>query len=136
MPNNTSTPDKTSEIVSGAQVSDNDNSDIASSSATPPFLDESLHASKQGSRLELSPTKPSTRNNCSSNLNILYFNARSILPKIDYLRTICSVRSPDVICVVETWLCPDISNSELSMDGYTVVRSDRDRHGGGVMFFH
>lgn len=40
-----------------------------------------------------------------------------------------------MICVVETWLCPDISNSELSMDGYTVVRSDRDRHGGGVMFF-
>ena len=46
MPNDTSTPDKTSETVSGAQVSDNDNNDIASSSATPPFLGESLLQSR------------------------------------------------------------------------------------------
>ena len=46
MPNSTSTSDKTSETVSGAQVSDNDNNDIASSSATPPFLDESLSQSR------------------------------------------------------------------------------------------
>ena len=46
MPNSTSTPDRTSETISGAQVSDNDNNDIASSSATPPFLDESLPQSR------------------------------------------------------------------------------------------
>ena len=40
----------------------------------------------------------------SSNLNILYFNARSLPPKIDELRLICAATSPHIVCVVETWL--------------------------------
>ena len=36
------------------------------------------------------------------------------------------------IVVTETWLSPD---NELVVDGYSLVRRDRDRHGGGVAIF-
>ena len=70
-----------------------------------------------------------------SPLNILYFNARSLLPKIDNLRILSSVYSPDIICVVETWLDTDILDSEIAIQGYTVIRLDRNRHGGGILIF-
>ena len=72
---------------------------------------------------------------CSSQLNILYFNARSLLPKLDELRLICTFKNPDIVCVVESWLCCDISDSELSINGYCITRLDRNRHGGGILFF-
>ena len=66
---------------------------------------------------------------------IIYFNVRSLLPKIDDLRIICSVYLPDVICVVETWLDPNIDDSEIIIQGYCVHRVDRNRHGGGILVF-
>ena len=60
----------------------------------------------------------------------MYFNARSLLSKIDnYLRILCSVYSPDIICVVESWLDSDITDSEISVQGFSVIRLDRCRHG-------
>ena len=40
---------------------------------------------------------------------------RSLLPKIGNLRIPCSVYSPDIICVVESWLDVDILDSEISV---------------------
>ena len=68
-------------------------------------------------------------------LTIYYFNVRSLLPKIDNLRILCSLYSPDLVCVVESWLGPDISNSEISIPSYSVFRLDRNRHGGGVLIY-
>ena len=68
-------------------------------------------------------------------LTILYFNVRSLIPKIDNLRILCSIYSPDVICVVESWLDTDIDDSEISIQGYSVIRLDRSRHGGGVLIY-
>lgn len=58
-----------------------------------------------------------------------------MLPKIDDLRIICSVYLPDVICVVETWLDPNIDDSEIIIQGYCVHRVDLNRHGGGILVF-
>ena len=60
-------------------------------------------------------------------------NARSLLPKMDELAATVDACSPDLICIVETWLSPDISNPEISLAGYQLCRLDRDRHGGGVL---
>ena len=68
-------------------------------------------------------------------LNIVYYNARSLLPKLDDLHLIAESVSPDVICIVETWLCGDISDSEIALQGYLVHRADRNRHGGGVLIY-
>ena len=70
----------------------------------------------------------------SSFLNILYFNARSLLPKIDELRLICAFKEPDIVCIVESWLSCDVSDAELYITDYFIARLDRNRHGGGIFF--
>ena len=43
--------------------------------------------------------------------------------------------NPDVICIVETWLCADVLDSEIALPGYQVYGRDRNRHGGGVLIY-
>ena len=38
-----------------------------------------------------------------------------------------------VVCVVETWLGEEITDSEISLPDYQLYRLDRNRHGGGVL---
>ena len=45
------------------------------------------------------------------------------------------MHTPDVICITESWLSPDIQDSEILIPGYISVRLDRNRHGGGVIMF-
>ena len=71
----------------------------------------------------------------SNHLKILYYNARSLLPKLDDLKVLSETQFPDIICVVETWLSSDISDSELEITNYQIFRRDRDRHGGGVLMY-
>ena len=60
---------------------------------------------------------------------------RSLLPKIDNLRSICTLYSPDIVCIVETWLDDTILDSEIAIQGYHLCRLDRSRHGGGVLIY-
>ena len=68
-------------------------------------------------------------------LSILYFNARSILPKFDELQAVCLTLDPDIICITETWLSSDIEDQEIVLSGYYSCRLDRNRHGGGLVIF-
>ena len=68
-------------------------------------------------------------------LVVTYYNARSLLPKIDHLCALVATDMPDVVCIVETWLDSSISNIEIALPGYTIVRLDRNRHGGGVLMY-
>ena len=70
-----------------------------------------------------------------NNLSILYFNARSIVPRLDELKAIVESEQPLVVCIVETWLSADISNEEISILGYQLLRADRNRQGGGVLMY-
>ena len=49
---------------------------------------------------------------CSGNLRMLYCNARSLYPKFDELCAQCDMEKPDIVCLTETWLCEDITESE------------------------
>ncbi len=71
----------------------------------------------------------------NKSLSVLYFNARSIVPKFDTLCLEAEMYKPDVICIVETWLCEDISDQELLLSSYQLFRLDRNRHGGGVLMY-
>ena len=68
-------------------------------------------------------------------INVLYLNARSLISKLDDLLLICSSLSPDIICIVETWLSPDISDSEVSLPHNLCFWYNRDRHGGSVAVY-
>ena len=65
-------------------------------------------------------------------LSIVYYNARSHLPELD---DVSVAESPDIICVVETWLSNSLSDYEIVLPGYQCVRCDRDRHGGGILMY-
>ena len=62
-------------------------------------------------------------------LRIIYHNARSLLPKLNELYAVTEAETPDIICIVE------ISDNELAIDNYQILRLDRDRHGGGVIMY-
>ena len=66
---------------------------------------------------------------------ILYFNAQSLLPKMDKLRALVDTQNPHIVCIVDTWLSDDISDNEVSLEGYQVILLDRNRHGGGILIF-
>jgi len=46
-----------------------------------------------------------------------------------------SERKPSIVCVVESWLSDEISDKEIEIESYTIVRLDRNRQGGGVIMY-
>ena len=76
----------------------------------------------------------SGRNNVDD-LSIMYFNARSLFPKFDELSLLVESHNPDIISIVEPWLCADIPDDEICIQGYNIFRRDRNRHGGGVLMY-
>ena len=69
----------------------------------------------------------------SKPVHILYYNARSLLPKFDELCAVAEATCPDVICIVESCLSNEISDNELAIDNYQILHLNRNRHGGGVL---
>ena len=67
--------------------------------------------------------------------SVSYFNSRSVLPKIDELRALCLIHNPSIVCIVESWLDDSITDNELCIDNYAIVRADRNRHGGGALIY-
>jgi len=65
----------------------------------------------------------------------IYFNVRSLLPKISELQLLCLTENPDVVCVTETWLDVDVDDCEIEIPGYLCCRLDRNRHGGGLITY-
>ena len=63
------------------------------------------------------PTVATLDNSRDNNeaLLILYFNARSLIPK---LCALVEIHNPGVISIVESWLCADIPDNEISIPGY------------------
>ena len=51
------------------------------------------------------------------------------------LRALCTLHSPDVVCVVETWLSPDISDSELYLPNFQCFCLDHFCRGGGILVY-
>ena len=68
-------------------------------------------------------------------LHFVHLNCNSLLNKIDEIRQFVTDFKPHVICFSETKIDSSVSNSEVSIDGYSVIRRDRNRHGGGVACF-
>lgn len=68
-------------------------------------------------------------------LHFIHLNIRSILPKIDELREIAIKTRAAVFGITETWLDESVFDSEIIIPGYSIVRRDRNREGGGVCLF-
>ena len=65
-------------------------------------------------------------------LHFVHLNCNSLLSKIDEIREFVLHNKPHVICFSETKLDSTVTGSEVLIDGYSSIRRDRNRHGGGV----
>ena len=68
-------------------------------------------------------------------LHFLHLNARSLLPKISELKLITARSKAAVISITESWLDSSVTNTEIDIEGYNVIRKDRNRNGGGVCVY-
>ena len=73
-------------------------------------------------------------NYVANELKCVYFNARSIVNKIDELQLLIEAEHPDVIGISETWLKDNILNNELIVNDYNIYKHDKlNKIGGGVL---
>ena len=68
-------------------------------------------------------------------LHMIHLNINSLLNKIHELRFIAQKSNPTIIGITESKLDDTVLNSEVSIEGYTLFRSDRTRNGGGVIMY-
>ena len=52
-------------------------------------------------------------------------NARSIVNKIKELKVMIEEENVDIISITETWLNDNVTDDEVSINGYTLFRKDR-----------
>ena len=62
----------------------------------------------------------------------MHLNINSLLPKIDELRHMARLSNAAVIGICDSKLNKPISNSEIRIDNYDLLRCDRNRNRGGV----
>ena len=65
-------------------------------------------------------------------LHLILLNINSVLLKIDELREIAKKTRATVIGLTETKLDATILDGEVNIEGYELIRSYINRHGGGV----
>ena len=68
-------------------------------------------------------------------MHFIRLNINSMLPNIDEIRYIAKLISATVIELSETKLENVVLSSELEVEGYDLVRSDRSQRGGGAACF-
>jgi len=72
-------------------------------------------------------------------INVVYFNARSIGNKMNELQLLVAEEKPDIVGITETWLTDKIYDQEIGMEGYTLFRKDREdedkKRGGGLVMY-
>ena len=68
-------------------------------------------------------------------LHFLHLNARSVISKLTDLRRIVKESQTSVLAISESWLDSSITDEEIKIDGYSLIRGDRNRNGGGVCLY-
>ena len=65
-------------------------------------------------------------------LHSCHLNVNSLFSKIDELRDITNYIKPAILGITESKLDSSVTNAEVNINGYSIIRNDRNRNGGGV----
>ena len=68
-------------------------------------------------------------------LHFIHLNINSLLPKIDELRLIALETKAAIIGISESKIDDTVLDAEIEIEGYALIRSDRNRHGGGIVCY-
>ena len=64
-----------------------------------------------------------------------HLNINGLLSKLDFIKIMLSESKFDIFAISESKLDASIHDNEIKIDGYDFYRLDRNRHGGGVLFY-
>ncbi len=71
----------------------------------------------------------------SSGLNIASLNINSLLKHLDEIRILLEKYTFDILAINESKIDNSISNNEIHILRYDIIRNDRNRYGGGVVLY-
>ena len=72
---------------------------------------------------------------CSTGLRICHININSVPPKMDELKLLLSNDPFDIVAISETHCDSTVTDTDILLDNYCLIRKDRSRHGGGVALY-
>ena len=72
---------------------------------------------------------------CQPGINITHLNICSLYRCIDEVRSLFENSPYDVVSFSETMLDETIPDSCINIDGYSIIRKDRNRNGGGIIVY-
>ena len=59
-----------------------------------------------------------------------------MISKLDELTIVIESNKPDIVCITETWLSPEVESNFVTLHGYSLTRSDRTlKKGGGTAIY-
>lgn len=73
--------------------------------------------------------------NSLSGINICHLNVSSLMKNFEEIRNILTTRNVHIFSLCETRLDGFISDPEISISGYKIVRLDRNKNGGGIITY-
>ena len=79
--------------------------------------------------------KYSLKNQLKSGLKIGLLNICTLLSNVDEIFSILHDNDFKILCLNETRLDHTISDGEIEINGFNIVRKDRNRKGGGVAIY-
>ena len=113
----------------------NSPNDVATSSRNAVKGQGAAQVVKSALTLCLGPT-PVAEGGDGCALKAGFLNINSIRPRINYLRTYLAENpSYHLFGIAESWLSPVVDDGLIRIEGYSVIRQDRNINGGGVALF-
>jgi hypothetical protein len=80
-----------------------------------------------------------THGSKKNSIKCVYFNARSIVNKLAALEILIKDENIDILGITDTWLVENITDNEISFNGFSIFRCDRNdpvkERGGGVILY-
>ena len=70
----------------------------------------------------------------SRGLHFFHLNTQSLFPKLSEVKILANKTRASVIAISETWYAT-ITDSEIELEGFNVIRNDQSRNGGGVCIY-
>ena len=81
------------------------------------------------------PTTHNILKDTVTNLKIGCLNIRSLSKKLPQLSMFVKKHNFDVFGINETWVDASFNDKDLQINGYDILRKDRNRKGGGVCIY-
>lgn len=68
-------------------------------------------------------------------LHFVHLNIRRLMPEVEEVRWMLKNCKLGILCLTETWLDSSITDDEIKVNRYNLIRKDRNRKGGGICVF-